>query len=88
MKTLNWDNWKNVKLLIERGVSFDNVEEAIRNGNLLDVIENTSKKHKGQSVLVVRINNYIYAVPYVENEREIFLITIMPSRKLNKRYGS
>jgi len=32
------------------------------------------------------IDGYAYLVPYVENEEEIFLKTIIPSRKATKRY--
>jgi len=34
----------------------------------------------------MQINNYVYLVPYVENEEEIFLKTIIPSRKFTKIY--
>ncbi len=36
--------------------------------------------------MVVNINEYIYLVPYVESEDEIFLKTIIPSRKATKIY--
>ena len=31
--------------------------------------------------MVIGANNYAYLVPYVEDEEEIFLKTIIPSRK-------
>jgi hypothetical protein len=34
----------------------------------------------------VEINNYVYLVPFVETEKEIFLKTIIPSRKATKKY--
>jgi len=34
----------------------------------------------------VEINNYAYLVPFVETEKEIFLKTIIPSRKATKKY--
>ncbi len=36
--------------------------------------------------MVFNINNYIYLVPYVETKDEIFLKTIVPSRKATKKY--
>ena len=36
--------------------------------------------------MVIGINNYAYLVPYIEDENEIFLKTIIPSRKATKIY--
>jgi hypothetical protein len=35
---------------------------------------------------VVLIEDYVYLVPYVESEKEIFLKTIIPGRKATKQY--
>jgi len=35
----------------------------------------------------VVIDDYVYLVPFVESEGEVFLKTIIPSRKAKKRYG-
>jgi len=37
-------------------------------------------------MMVLDIYEYIYLVPYVETENEIFLKTIIPSRKATKDY--
>jgi len=34
----------------------------------------------------VRIGDYIYSVPFVEDDRKVFLKTIIPSRKATKKY--
>jgi len=39
-----------------------------------------------QQVSVVRIEDYVYLVPFVESENEIFLKTIIPGRKATKQY--
>ena len=39
-----------------------------------------------KSLFVVCIDDYAYLVPYVESEEEIFLKTIIPSRKFTKIY--
>ena len=44
------------------------------------------QKYAGQRVMVIGVNNYAYLVPYVENEEEIFLKTIIPSRKATEKY--
>lgn len=35
---------------------------------------------------MVAIDDYVYLVPYVETENEIFLKTIIPSRKATRQY--
>jgi hypothetical protein len=77
---------KNLLLQEIRGVGFDQVIEAIGKGQILDDLRN--KNHPKQRLLVVKIQNYIYAVPYVINKKEgtIFLKTVYPSRVLTKKY--
>ena len=36
--------------------------------------------------MVIGVGNYAYLVPYVENDDELFLKTIIPSRKATQRY--
>lgn len=40
-----------------------------------------------QKIPVVLVDGYVYLVPFVENDEEIFLKTIIPSRKATKQYG-
>ncbi len=44
------------------------------------------KRYSHQRIFVVAVGEYAYLVPYVENEVEIFLKTIVPSRKATRRY--
>jgi hypothetical protein len=54
-------------------------------GALLDVLEHPNPdRYAGQRVLVVRREDYVYLVPFVEDERTVFLKTIIPSRKATK----
>lgn len=39
-------------------------------------------------MFVVKIDNYIYLVPFVESKIETFLKTIIPSRKATRQYLS
>ncbi len=38
-------------------------------------------------MFIVCVNNYPCRVPFVENDEEIFLKTIIPDRKLKINYG-
>ena len=87
MKPINWNADKNQQLMSERGVSFEEVLFALQSGGLLDDGSHPNKvKYPTQRLFVVRIDDYAWLVPYVENEREIFLKTIIPSRQATKRY--
>jgi hypothetical protein len=87
MKDVNWNNEKNDWLRKERGVSFEIVKYYIENEEYLDIIEHPNKEdYPNQRIFVIDIDGYIYGVPFVESETEIFLKTIFPGRTLNKRY--
>jgi hypothetical protein len=54
---------------------------------MLDDIDHPNQeKYPHQSVFIMEINAYIYIVPYIENEEEVFLKTIIPNRKMTKKY--
>jgi len=82
----NWDNEKNDKLKKTRNICFEDMVIAIEKGNILDILENPSKKYKYQIIIVVNFENYAYAVPAIKTEEEYFLKTIFPSRKYTNKY--
>ena len=87
MKYHNWDFEKNEKLKKERSISFTDIVYYIEHGQLIAIIDHPNKeKFKHQKMYVVNINNYVYLVPFVESEKEIFLKTIIPSRKATKQF--
>jgi len=87
MKIYNWNAEKNEHLIRERGVSFEEVVFYIENGGLLDEIAHPNNQvYSHQRIFVVAIGTYVHLVPYIENEEEIFLKTIIPSRKFTKVY--
>lgn len=87
MKIFAWNNEKNKVLKLERQVCFEDVVIAIELGFLLDVLEHPDQeKYKGQKIFVVQIDDYAYLVPFVEDEFEVFLKTIIPSRKATRKY--
>jgi uncharacterized DUF497 family protein len=87
MKYFSWNQEKNELLKEERQISFEDVVFYIEQGFLLDVLEHPNReKYQGQTIFVVEIDEYAYLVPFVEDEREIFLKTIIPSRKATRKY--
>jgi uncharacterized DUF497 family protein len=89
MKPINWNPEKNRKLIEERGISFEDIIFCLQSGGLLDDIAHPNQeKYSYQRMFVVAVDEYVYLVPYVENDAEIFLKTIVPSRKAVKQYQS
>jgi hypothetical protein len=87
MKYFSWNEEKNELLKEERQISFEDVVFYIEQGFLLDVLEHPNQeRYKGQKIFVVEIEGYAYLVPFIEDEREIFLKTIIPSRKATRKY--
>ena len=87
MITYNWNTEKNILLKKERGFSFEQIVSHIKSGDLLDIIAHPNKdKFAHQQILIVKIEDYVISVPFVENDKERFLKTIIPSRKLTKQY--
>jgi uncharacterized DUF497 family protein len=87
MKPITWNSIKNHQLIAERGISFEDIVFYLQQGELLDDIEHPNRdKYPGQRVFVINIDGYIHLVPYIENRKEIFLKTIIPSRKATKQY--
>lgn len=87
MKQIKWDKEKNAKLIEERGISFEEIVDDISNGNILDRVDHSNQeKYPGQQIYIIKYKDYCYLVPFVENDEEFFLKTIIPSRKKTKEY--
>jgi uncharacterized DUF497 family protein len=87
MNIFSWDNEKNELLKNNRGVCFEQVVLLMERGEVLDTIEHPNQeKYPEQKIAVVMIDAYAYLVPYVERNEEIFLKTIIPSRKATNKY--
>ncbi|MDT8895246.1 BrnT family toxin [Halomonas sp. I1] len=87
MKPITWNTEKNQRLQEERGISFEAVVFHMSAGDLLDTLEHPNqKRYPGQQIHVIDIEGYAYLVPFVESDDEIFLKTIIPSRKATKAY--
>jgi len=87
-KVIRWDEEKNQLLQLQRDVGFEEVLEKIANGEIIGRrIHPNTDKYPNQQIFVLEINGYIWYVPFVETDEEIFLKTIIPSRKLTKEFG-
>ena len=87
MKYFDWDDAKNAKLRAERGIGFEDIVFHIARGDLLDILKHPNpSRYAGQRIFVVRREDYVYLVRFVEDEHTVFLKTIVPSRKATKQY--
>jgi hypothetical protein len=87
MKHYTWSPEKNKTLKKERNIGFEDVVFHIEMGDEVDVLEHPNKeRYPNQKISVVLIEGYAYLVPFVESDLEIFLKTIIPSRKATKLY--
>jgi uncharacterized DUF497 family protein len=87
MKQFDWDPEKNQQLIEERGISFEEVIFHLQSDSLLDDVKHPNQEsYSHQRMYIVAIDDYVYLVPYVETKDDIFLKTIIPSRKATKQY--
>jgi uncharacterized DUF497 family protein len=87
MKYYDWNDEKNELLKKPRGVSFEQVVLAIVSGDLIDRMKHPNpEKYPNQRVFLVKIEDYVYSVPYVEDDEKMFLKTIIPNSKATKKY--
>lgn len=87
MKTFNWNHVKNQQLVESRGVSFEDILFYIQQEQVPDDLEHPNMdRYPNQRILVVGVDNVAYLIPYVEFDSEIFLKTIIPSRKATRKY--
>jgi uncharacterized DUF497 family protein len=87
MNVFRWDNEKNEMLRKNRGLCFEQVVVQMERGDVLDTIEHPNQdRYPGQKIAIIRIDDYAYLVPYIEKREELFLKTIIPSRKATNKY--
>jgi len=87
MKVFRWDNEKNELLKNNRGICFEQVVILMEREDILETVEHPNQnKYPGQKIATVMIDDYAYLVPYVQKSDEIFLKTIIPSRKATNKF--
>ena len=73
--------------MLERGISFEEVLSSVEQGGLLVTLRHPNQsKYRNQRIWVVKVRGYVHLVPFVESESEIFLKTVIPSRKATKQF--
>jgi uncharacterized DUF497 family protein len=88
-KIYNWSAAKNEMLVRERGISFERIVFEISIGNEVAMVMHPNQdRYPGQMISVVEVDDYVYLVPFVETESEIFLKAIIPSRKATRQFRS
>lgn len=87
MKRFVWNEKKNRRLKRERGISFEMIVSQIEAGKMLDKVRNPNRaKYRDQMMFIIELDGYAFLVPFSEDEYEIFLVTVIPSRKATKKY--
>lgn len=78
---------KNITLLETRGICFEDIIVLIKENKILDIINHPNQvRYPKQKIYVIDVDGYCYLVPYIKNNNQIFLKTIIPSRKATKQY--
>ena len=86
-----WNVEKNKKLIAERNISFDEIQEAIEADCLIDAKVNTKEEYEHQIRLLVLINGYIWEVPSIvlqDKPKVFYFVTAFKNRKENSKYWS
>ena len=89
MTKLVWSEDKNqvLKASLDRGICFEDIAKAVDDGGLLDDVEHPNRaRYPHQRMMIVRVDDYVYGVPYVKADDALFLKTAFPSRQLRKAY--
>ena len=81
---IDWNEDKNQYLMKTRGISFEVVEELIRDRSVILEPHPNQDKYSGQIILVFKFNDYWWICPAVELDDGFFLKTIYPSRKVSR----
>ena len=82
-----WRENKEYLVFEERSITFFDIIESLEDWSLVGVTPHRNQqKYPEQKILICNISNYIWYVPFKEEWNIRTLITIIPSRKLTKKY--
>ena len=71
---IRWDETKNEWLILNRGISFEEIADRILVDDYLDVVDNPTREN--QQYFVMTIKEYTWLVPFViDDENNIVLKT-------------
>ena len=83
---ITWDEEKNDWLILNRGISFEEISEKILSGEYAQILDNPTREN--QQYFLVEIDHYTWVVPFlITDDKLIVLKTAFPSRKFHKKYG-
>ena len=81
-----WEDEKNRKLILERGLSIEKFAELILEKKYYAALKNPSRPE--QKIFIIPFQDYTYAVPFIIDEnKNIVLKTVFPSRRYHRIYG-
>ena len=80
MPEFKWNPLKSKRLKQTRGASF----EEVLKGQFIEMVDHPTRAD--QKVLLMWCKNYIWAIPCIETESEIFLKTLYRCRKYTKLF--
>jgi len=87
MISYEWGEDKNKKLIRERGIGFEIIVQNIYLQKPLAIIDHPNqKRYPNQKIIVVKINNYVWLVPFLKKGSIRFLKTAYPSRQATNKY--
>jgi uncharacterized DUF497 family protein len=82
-----WNPNKNDLLKKERNISFEQIVYHLLQGDVWKIADHPDQeKYPKLKIYFVIVNAYIYLVPFIQSENDIFLKTIIPSRKATKDF--
>ncbi len=87
MPFYKWNKEKNEQLKLQRGIGFEQIVMHIERGDVLEIVKHPNKEeYPNQQIIIVNISEYAYLVPFIQGKNEMFLKTIVPSRKATNHY--
>ena len=83
----DWNSDKNEWLKKNRNISFEQIIFHLSQGDVWMVANHPNQeKYPNQRIYFVVVENYVYLVPHIKIRDNIFLKTIIPSRKATKDF--
>ncbi len=75
-------------MLERRRVGFEEIIQAIFEGNILDIRKHPNElKYPNQKILYVPVLEEVYAISFIEEEKDCFFLkTLFPTRKARKEF--
>jgi uncharacterized DUF497 family protein len=81
-----FDPQKNIRLIRERGISFEQIIALIKSSKLIQVLEHpNAERYPNQLLYEVDVDGYVHFVPVVREGPILVLKTIYPSRRATRK---